>query len=1118
MNAAEFLEAPAKQSAAEFLEATDKPSAAEFLNATDGTKATDKVPQFNTPVATDAQSAYAGQVQTEQAMRLKSQQAIERGEILPVTGWDRVKQKLGFLFDKIFGSEGSYTRKQNEAIAQVPMISGVGMSGRLGQLFMAYFAAKTAADQPEIARQIIDEAKSGNYSQAQRDAIQDALQVTMAGAGVAGLREANIEKLKANTEAAGAPQTAAVMAKTVASSSAKATEDKASAEKIVSAAVKTNTGIATGPNHPEILQKLGMEVPPADQRNTPDYGFMTDQNRFVTREEAAKLATANGQNLKEFEPGEPAHSDEVAAAPGSTTPISETKQDIVSMGGLAPGDPNEPVGKVPASREVTGVAERVRKQREAAEMTAPTVPGKGINPEASVQRGRQLLNEGVDPEQTMQNFEKTMRVSSDDMAVVRAHQAKLAKATNASEEKFGTESPEFKAARDVESAWAARTKAMQTEWARAGHAQQGEEDIDTGTFSGLQRAKRDVTGENFTPSEGQKATKVAAGVKEATERVQEATGKLQSKIDEQTKAAQKALDEASKRVREAASAGAEAENQRRIAAAGKRPDAGTVEHVRYNLLGFKKGKMDADLVNSLWAYAKKAYIDKGNLNLADIVHKIGDDTGLSPKDILKGMSSNREVKRLSDEAWQRQKEYRRLHETAKRWVEDLNETWLKKLIPSTARKMFALKVAGHGTVAMGTHAPLTAFSNPFIFARNFGKMYKLVASPQYYDMQMVELKRRANYTVAQRAGLVNDPALFEDFTNPKMAQQYPALAKYFGRFAGMGTRGYFVLKPLRQDLFDKHWDALSESEKTPAMAKAIADTVNHLTGVVSVGGGPIPSMIFFAPKLELSRAAVLVGDPYRAFTSLRRMSNMKPEEKWFALNQIKEKSKIATVWTSLILANQALNYFLGDKKTLNITDPMKSDFMKFRIAGMNFAWGGPFLSMMRLPLRIYQIGASDGGKMRNLIYPDESMEHAIGDYARSQLSPAASLVVTLLTKADYQGRPLPQIPLYGKPVPEQKRLKAEGVEPYTWPEFFAETVLPIPGEEAAKEVWHYGIGETPEQKRGLEKSFLTLLVMTATGGRLTDDWNDVQVNNHPPGSVEPGSKLPGSNPPGTKNR
>lgn len=102
-------------------------------------------------------------------------------------------------------------------------------------------------------------------------------------------------------------------------------------EQIVAAAYKTPGGqIETGSNHPEILNRIGLrgfETP--ESRNTPAFGFVTDRGRFVTREEAGPLSKASGQNLQPFDPGEPVHSNEVAAParpqPGvAPTPMSET--------------------------------------------------------------------------------------------------------------------------------------------------------------------------------------------------------------------------------------------------------------------------------------------------------------------------------------------------------------------------------------------------------------------------------------------------------------------------------------------------------------------------------------------------------------------------------------------------------------------------------------------------------------------------------------------------------------------------------------------------------------------------------------------------------------------------
>ncbi len=102
----------------------------------------------------------------------------------------------------------------------------------------------------------------------------------------------------------------------------------------------------------------------------------------------------------------------------------------------------------------------------------------------------------------------------------------------------------------------------------------------------------------------------------------------------------------------------------------------------------------------------------------------------------------------------------------------------------------------------------------------------------------------------------------------------------------------------------------------------------------------------------------------------------------------------------------------------------------------------------------------------------------LGEYARSQLAPGASLASDLWFKADWQNRPLPNSE---RPVP--RRLRAQGIEPYTWPEFWTEQLLPIPAQEGAKEVWRDGMHMGPQQV----KSAASIMLMSVTGGRITED-------------------------------
>lgn len=1049
-----------------------------------------------------------------------------------------------------------------------------------------------------------------------------------------------------------------------------------------------------------------------------------EKRKSAVKDETTADAFSDAANLNQFWNETLAKSKSQPTKINAASPSIETSEELkqklleTSMGGAVHGELTTGSGA-----DIYGVAERVRKEREAAGQTAPTVPGEGISAPDSVAKGREILAANPNAgEQALKAFESNpdKPISESGVAAARARGEELALIARNTESQYGTDSNEFRQAHQELSDWDKRIKPMQTEWHKIGQAQQGETDIDTGTFTGLSRAYTEATGQEFNPTQKVKAEKIAKDVSKADKAVEPEKQKLNIEIekigepkvpphvrliaeklkdyfdnratnalarikarraegrlltgipveeladyadygaskilnrgiegaemaadwakemtaeigefvtphlkqiwdasrkvlDEQlakvagkekeavkkvvrkvateraSNAEQAARDAANKTVRDAAADAAKAETTARVAAAKlateaskirtKRDAAGkSTEAVRDAALKAAKSETDArvekakrakELADTEAARTRKAleaaqervrqmardaverenkrrieeaqakgeawrnsleaqqlefrkyvpktpmsdvqlkvlwnrvreYIDNGNESMADIVNKVATDLGLSSKDVLRGMSQNSNVKRIADSVWQKQKFARQLKNSAKRWLDEANDTWLSKILPGYAKAMFKLKTSLHGTVALGTHAPLVAATHPKIFAENFGKMYKLVASPEYYEMQAHELARRPNYQVSNRAGLVNDMSKMEDFNDPALQKAFPKLAEFFrknldkvglARFEGMGTRGYSVLKIIRQDLFDLEWNKLADSDRTPQMASAIADSVNHMTGVVKANVHPAANVLLFAPKLLLSRAAVMAGDPYRAANSLPKLQNMTPEERWFAKNQFKEKAKIFAVWSSLMVANQAFNTYLGDKKKLNGVpkflggagyDPLKSDFMKFHVAGHNFAWGSPFLTSMRLPLRIIRVGAGDGGKTKYLIYPDEDVYKILGSYARTQLSPAASPVVSMLFKGDYENRPLPQIPGYGPPPPVPKRLAAQGVKPYTWKEFGTETILNIPFEEAAKEVFHaYG-------KPGAEKEWLSaltsIIVNAGTGGRLTEDW------------------------------
>lgn len=143
---------------------------------------------------------------------------------------------------------------------------------------------------------------------------------------------------------------------------AEAKTTESAPEKITAAAYRTPEGkVETGPNHPSILGRLGVKgFESPESRNTENFGFVTDKGRFITREDAGPLAEKSGQALKEFEPAEPVHSNEVASPTQPEKPLSET---TVPRGTIppaaAPVEAAAPATKVEAEVAKVAVAQQI---------------------------------------------------------------------------------------------------------------------------------------------------------------------------------------------------------------------------------------------------------------------------------------------------------------------------------------------------------------------------------------------------------------------------------------------------------------------------------------------------------------------------------------------------------------------------------------------------------------------------------------------------------------------------------------------------------------------------------------------------------------------------------------
>ncbi len=164
--------------------------------------------------------------------------------------------------------------------------------------------------------------------------------------------------------------------------------------------------------------------------------------------------------------------------------------------------------------DTTGTAHRVSEARGVA-----AERGEGVSGEQAVEHGRKVLADGLDVEKALDDFntDPSKNISYDVFAAARARIAELSKTAKDAGEEYGPESPEYKAAAKADRDMVAKFKPMQTEWSKTGRAQQGETEIDTGTYHGMARAVRDVTRDEANPEGREPTPKQVEAIREHVE-------------------------------------------------------------------------------------------------------------------------------------------------------------------------------------------------------------------------------------------------------------------------------------------------------------------------------------------------------------------------------------------------------------------------------------------------------------------------------------------------------------------------------------------------------------------------------------------------------------------------
>ncbi len=181
--------------------------------------------------------------------------------------------------------------------------------------------------------------------------------------------------------------------------------------------------------------------------------------------------------------------------------------------------PNEP----PPPSDTTGIAHRVSEARGMA-----IERGEGTTGKEAIKRGRKMLADGIDPQRAL--TDRTLDLG-DRVALARAHEEALAKAATAAEQKYGPDSPEYRAAFKDNAEWLQHIKTLATEAHRGMVSHVGETDIDTGNFHSLNTEFQKLGKREMKPKEIAQAQRKVKDVQESTKEVDQAKTDLYAALD-----------------------------------------------------------------------------------------------------------------------------------------------------------------------------------------------------------------------------------------------------------------------------------------------------------------------------------------------------------------------------------------------------------------------------------------------------------------------------------------------------------------------------------------------------------------------------------------------------------
>ena len=792
-----------------------------------------------------------------------------------------------------------------------------------------------------------------------------------------------------------------------------------------------------------------------------------------------------------------------------------------------------------------GVSAKAREQRAIDTATDVEDAGEGWTGADALDRGNKLIKEGTSPYNLTENKDLELH---DKVAVAQAHSAELARATNLQGDLHGTDSQQYKDALQKELEYAKETKPLSTKAHLAFAAHQGAVDIDTGTWTGLERAFREEHGKEPTAAQKKEAEKLAGDVKDLTLKNAELEKRLYDALNKATEGDKKTYTQKSKEIADQfrklkskpitfkdakgneikitqlsvvdwnglVELGAKAIEKTGQIADGVKA---IIDELKYHDWYAKLSAEDRDAVNSqieglfkvgkddiaerfvdrtpndysfdakdikdIWKYAKENYIDKGVVDFGEMTQSVGDDLGLTQKQVIEALSKPKGTKQITDDMYRTQSRRRDAVNNAKVWVKSANEPAVTKVLKMLPSFWFRKAVFGHGTVGMVTHAGMNVFrpSDWKTYFPNFIRQFQFMSRVQH-EKFMQGMEKEADFAFWKRNGLALDSHKnYNEYQATKSGVSSIPVVKQFKQIWDasnqMGNRGFDALKSYRYDQAKTIWNNLDPATKTPETAKSISQMVNAATGTVDTQFPSIVNSAFFAPRLEASRWKRLVKTPLKTAETISNWKNANVEDKVAAKLAMKRTGETLATMSAMLAVNSALLSLTGSKHKINYTDPTESDFLKFKVGDKKLDVSGGMLSTTSLIGSLVETSISEIEKKRGAApQRAELMYKRLGQKARGMLSPFFATAADFATQRDFMGNVMP----FSSDKPDKRH------EKMTWGDYILKSQLPIPITAAYRDI------QDAMKKEGVDAAtaknilsgIITGIVMGGTGAHIGD--------------------------------